>query len=99
MRDPRIHTVGAVGRVAGQLKELRGMLLFANHLYVVNSFRDDSRVVIFGPRNKTSGHHPFVSNFTRSSGNNSALSHPYGIARDRAGNIYISSQNSGTVTR
>ncbi len=75
------------------------MLLFANHLYVVNSFRDDSRVVIFGPRNKTSGRHPFVSNFTRSSGNNSALSHPYGIARDRAGNIYISSQNSGTVTR
>ncbi len=40
---------------AGALAELRGMLQYANHLYVVNSFRDDSRVVIFGPRNTTTG--------------------------------------------
>jgi hypothetical protein len=83
----------------GPLKDLRGLASLPDGgLLVVNAFKDRTFVARFGfgdgsiPR-------PFAGVPIRSGAANPALVHPYQIAIAADGTIYLSNQDSNTVTR
>merc|ERR1711871_325941 len=84
----------------GRLDQLRGVLEVDGKLVVLNSNKDASRVLLFGNVSRVAdGSHrrAFEKNITASVEPN--LNHPYGLAIDGTGTIFVSNQNSGCVQR
>ena len=85
------------------LRELRGMA-FGNDgtFYVVNSFKDDSKILAFGGAVGPDGTRALLGEFSHgypTDGNNPGIQHPFGLAFDVSGNVLVSSQDSQVVTR
>jgi hypothetical protein len=83
LRELRAHTFGPDG-----------------NLYVANAFKEYSEVLRFhGPLDKR-GRHSFRDVFVQSDAvRNPGLSHPFGIAFDARGDLYVTSQNTSLTLR
>jgi len=80
----------------GSLRELRCLALRSDgSLLVNNAYKDDSRVVGYSTCTG-GGTRSFVSTVVS---NEPGLSHPYGITVASNGDIYVSNQDSNSVTR
>ncbi|MBM4006994.1 MAG: hypothetical protein FJ292_05445 [Planctomycetes bacterium] len=64
----------------------------------VNAFMKDTRILRFGPKD-AQGQYPFVGNFTVLGPANPAMVHAYQMAIGADGQVYVSNQDSNTVTR
>ena len=64
----------------------------------VNAFSKDTRILQFGPKD-SNGQYPFVGNFTVLGPSNPAMVHAYQMAIGADGSVYVSNQDSNTVTR
>jgi DNA-binding beta-propeller fold protein YncE len=105
-----VFALDAKGRVIGgilgpvpagedSLKELRGISLLGDgRLAVVNAYMQNSRVLLFGPPN-TSDVRPFLGTWVSQGPANPGFTHPYQIATSPDGTLYVSNQDSNTVTR
>jgi hypothetical protein len=83
----------------GPLKDLRGMARLPDGgLLLVNAFKDRTFVARFGAGDGAIPR-PFVGVPIRGGPDNPALVHPYQIALASDGTIYLSNQDSNTVTR
>jgi hypothetical protein len=83
------------------LRELRGFVFGPDqNLYVVNAYFEYSEVLKFkGARNKN-GQHDFAEVFVkRHVEMNPGIDHPFNVAFDFEGDLYVSSQNTNLVAR
>jgi hypothetical protein len=64
----------------------------------VNAFSKDTRILRFGPKD-AQGQYPFVGNFAALGPANPAMVHAYQMAIAADGQVYVSNQDSNTVTR
>ena len=84
-----------------KLRELRGFAFGPDKdLYVVNAYFEYSEVLKFGgPLNKD-GQHDFVGVFVKRHADlNPGIDHPFNVAFDSNGDLYVSSQNTNLVAR
>ncbi len=85
------------------LRELRGMAFGSDGtFYVVNSSKEDSKVLAFGSDVGPDGTRSLVGEFSHGyppNGENPGVQHPYGLAFDGSGNVLVTSQDSQVVTR
>ena len=84
-----------------RLRELRGFAFGPDKdLYVVNAYFEYSEVVRFrGPLNND-GQHDFVDVFVKRHAElNPGIDHPFNVAFDFNGDLYVSSQNTNLVAR
>jgi len=84
-----------------KLRELRGFVFGPDqNLYVVNAYFEYSEVLKFkGARNKN-GQHDFAEVFVkRHVETNPGIDHPFNVAFDFEGDLYVSSQNTNLVAR
>src|SRR5207248_4164909 len=84
-----------------KLRELRGFAFGPDKdLYVVNAYFEYSEVVRFrGPLNKD-GQHDFAGVFVKRHAElNPGIDHPFNVAFDSNGDLYVSSQNTSLVAR
>jgi DNA-binding beta-propeller fold protein YncE len=83
------------------LRELRGFVFGPDrNLYVVNGYYEYSEVLKFKGALNNDGQHDFVGIFTkRDSVSNPGLSHPFSAVFDSAGDLYVSSQDTGLISR
>ena len=78
---------------------MRGLTpLPAGGFLAVNAFSKDTRILQFGAKD-SSGQYPFVGNFTTLNAANPAMVHAYQMAIGPDGAVYVSNQDSNTVTR
>jgi hypothetical protein len=77
------------------LQELRGFVLIGDLLYVVNSYKDYSQLLVY--QDDASGNYQFSEVFASKETINSIL-HPYDVTFDPMGNCYLSSQDTNVVT-
>jgi len=107
--DPTTNTVfglGASGRLVGAavsgedpLAEPRGMLLLAdNTLLVAASWKGNTHLVRYDQPN-SSGVRPLRGLFASQGEGNPAMVHSYGLATAPDGSIYVSNQDTATITR
>src|SRR6266567_4184083 len=79
-------------------KELRKAL--DKNLYVVNSYFEYSEVLKFKGALNKDGQHDFASVFVKRHANlNPGIDHPFNVAFDFNGDLYVSSQNTNLVAR
>lgn len=79
------------------LNELRNMAIGPDgNLYVMNSHKTDSRVVEFGPINHDGLTRDFIENFVTPA-NSAGLDHPYFVAFNPLGDMYVSCQDTNIV--
>jgi hypothetical protein len=80
-------------------RELRGLVFGPDgNLYVCQAFKKDSAILQFsGTSDKSSGQLKFLGDFATPA-NSPGLFHPYQAAFDRAGNLFVSSQDTNVVT-
>ncbi|MBL9141703.1 MAG: hypothetical protein JNK53_07535 [Phycisphaerae bacterium] len=91
--------LGPVPEGPSTLKELRGVCLTGDgRLAVVNAFLQQSRVLLFGPPNANDVR-PFQSVWAEEGPVNPGMVHPYQIAIAPDGTLYVSNQDTNTVTR
>jgi DNA-binding beta-propeller fold protein YncE len=84
-----------------KLRELRGFAFGPDKdLYVVNAYFEYSEVLKFGgPLNKD-GQHDFAGVFVKRHADlNPGIDHPFNVAFDSNGDLYVSSQNTNLVAR
>jgi len=84
-----------------KLRELRGFTFGPDKdLYVVNAYVEDSEVLKFGgPLNKD-GQHDFAGVFVKRHADlNPGIDHPFNVAFDSNGDLYVSNQNTNLVAR
>jgi DNA-binding beta-propeller fold protein YncE len=83
------------------LRELRGFAFGPDrNLYVVNAYYKYSEVLKFKGALNTNGQHDFIDIFAkRDASCNPGLSHPFNAAFDSRGDLYVSSQDTGLVSR
>jgi len=105
-----VFALDATGRVIGgvlakppagpdELRELRGIKLLGDgRLAVVNAYMKSSRVLLFGPAN-AEGMMPFTGVWAVEAPSNPGLVHPYQIVTAPDGTLYVSNQDTNTVTR
>lgn len=107
--DPTTNTVYGLdieGRLLGPaisstdpLNEPRGMLLLADDtLLVAASWKDNTHIARFGPPGED-GRRAFLGSFVSQGEGNPAMVHSYAIAQAPDGAIYVSNQDTATVTR
>lgn len=79
---------------------LRGLLLYQNKLYIADSFKDNSKILMFSDSiSNLSNRREYLSTFiTQNYETNPLMIHPYGIKKYND-YFYVSSQNTGTVLR
>ncbi|MFM7259328.1 MAG: hypothetical protein ACKO3W_01865 [bacterium] len=83
----------------GELQDFRGMLgLSDGSLLVIAAWKHNTEILRFGPPGDDA-RRPFVGVFTRDSDANPLLVHPYCMTVGPDGSIYVSNQDSNTVTR
>ena len=84
-----------------RLRELRGFVFGPDkNLYVVNAYFEYSEVLKFKGALNKDGQHDFASVFVKRHANlNPGIDHPFNVAFDFNGDIYVSSQNTNLVAR
>jgi DNA-binding beta-propeller fold protein YncE len=83
------------------LRELRGFMFGPDgNLYVVNAYFEYSEVLKFKGALNKDGQHDFLSVFVKRHADlNPGIDHPFNLAFDSNGDLYISSQNTNLVAR
>jgi DNA-binding beta-propeller fold protein YncE len=83
------------------LRELRGFVFGPDrNLYVVNAYYEYSEVLKFKRALNKDGQHDFLGVFTkRDAASNPGLSHPFNAVFDSEGDLYVSSQDTGVISR
>ena len=64
----------------------------------MNAYSKDTRILHFGPKD-AKGQYPFVGNFVQLGPKNPAMVHAYQMAISAEGQVYVSNQDTNTVTR
>jgi DNA-binding beta-propeller fold protein YncE len=84
-----------------QLRELRGFVFGPDkNLYVVNAYFEYSEVLKFTGALNKEGQHDFAGVFVkRHPDSNPGIDHPFNVAFDSSGDLYVSSQNTNLVAR
>jgi hypothetical protein len=79
--------------------DLRGLTpLPGGGFLAMNAFSKDTRILRFGPKG-ADGLYPFVENFCVQGPGNPAMVHAYQMAIGPDGQVYVSNQDTNTVTR
>ncbi len=79
--------------------DLRGLTPLPDGGFLaMNAFSKDTRILRFGPKG-TDGHYPYLGDFTKLGPGNPAMMHAYQMAIGADGQVYVSNQDSNTVTR
>jgi DNA-binding beta-propeller fold protein YncE len=83
------------------LRELRGFAFGPDkNLYVVNAYFEYSEVLKFNSALNKDGRHDFGSVFVKRHADlNPGIDHPFNVAFDSNGDLYVSSQNTNLVAR
>jgi hypothetical protein len=83
------------------LRELRGFVFGPDrNLYVVNSYFEYSEVLKFKGALNKDGQHDFAGVFVKRHAEvNPGIDHPFNVAFDSQGDLYVSSQNTSLVAR
>ena len=83
------------------LRELRGFVFGPDrNLYVVNAYYKFSEVLKFKGALNNDGQHDFVGVFAkRDTASNPGLSHPFNAVFDSEGDLYVTSQDTGLISR
>src|SRR5438270_4525663 len=83
------------------LRELRGFMFGPDRdLYVVNAYFEYSEVLKFKGVPNKDGQHDFLGVFVkRHADMNPGIDHPFNVAFDSEGDLYVSSQNTSLVAR
>lgn len=83
------------------LRELRGFVFGPDqNLYVVNAYFEFSEVLKFTGACNHDGQHDFAGVFVeRHADMNPGIDHPFNVAFDSSGDLYVSSQNTSLVAR
>ncbi len=83
-----------------KLRELRGFVFGPDHnLYVVNAYFEYSQVLKFKGALNESGQHDFCEVFVKRHVENPGIDHPFNLAFDSEGDLYVSSQNTNLIAR
>jgi len=84
-----------------KLRELRGFVFGPDqNLYVVNSYFEYSQVLKFKGTLNENGQHAFVEVFVeRHAQMNPGIDHPFNVAFDSDGDLYVSSQDTSLIAR
>ena len=83
-----------------KLRELRGFVFGPDHnLYVVNAYFEYSQVLKFNGALNESGQHDFCEVFVKRHAENPGIDHPFNLAFDSEGDLYVSSQNTSLIAR
>jgi hypothetical protein len=83
-----------------KLRELRGFIFGPDHnLYVVNAYFEYSQVLKFKGALNESGQHDFFEVFVKRHAENPGIDHPFNLAFDSEGDLYVSSQNTNLIAR
>ena len=83
-----------------KLRELRGFIFGPDHnLYVVNAYFEYSQVLKFKGALNESGQHDFFEVFVKRHAENPGIDHPFNLAFDSEGDLYVSSQNTSLIAR
>src|SRR4029453_1359465 len=84
-----------------KLRELRGFLFGpGQNLYVVNAYFEYSQILMFNGALNANGQHDFAQIFVgRHAETNPGIDHPFNMAFDSEGDLYISSQNTCLIAR
>ena len=83
-----------------KLRELRGFVFGPDHnLYVVNAYFEYSQVLKFKGALNESGQHDFCEVFVKRHAENPGIDHPFNLAFDSEGDLYVSSQNTNLIAR
>lgn len=89
--------VSTLAPTATGFNELRNMAIGPdNKLYVTNSNKDNSRIVVFSALNPDGVTRNFLGNFVTPA-NSAGLVHPYFLTFDPFGNLYVSNQDTNIV--
>ena len=84
-----------------KLRELRGFVFGPDqNLYVVNAYFEYSEVLKFKGALNENGQHDFAGVFVKRHAElNPGIDHPFNVAFDSNGDLYVSSQNTSLVAR
>ena len=84
-----------------KLRELRGFVFGPDqNLYVVNAYFEYSEVLKFKGALNENGQHDFAEVFVkRHAEMNPGIDHPFNVAFDSEGDLYVSSQNTSLIAR
>lgn len=83
-----------------KLRELRGFVFGPDRdLYVVNAYFEYSQILKFNGRHNENGQHDFCEVFVKRHAENPGIDHPFNLAFDSAGDLYVSSQNTSLIAR
>jgi len=84
-----------------ELRELRGFVFGPDkNLYVVNAYFEYSEILKFKGELNKDGQHDFAGVFVkRHADMNPGIEHPFNVAFDSNGDLYVSSQNTNLVAR
>jgi hypothetical protein len=84
-----------------KLRELRGFVFGPDqNLYVVNAYFEYSQILKFNGTLNENGQHDFAQVFVkRHAEMNPGIDHPFNLAFDPEGDLYISSQNTSLIAR
>ena len=84
-----------------KLRELRGFVFGPDqNLYVVNAYFEYSQILKFNGRLNENGQHDFAQVFVkRHAEMNPGIDHPFNLAFDSEGDLYVSSQNTSLIAR
>jgi hypothetical protein len=83
-----------------KLRELRGFVFGPDqNLYVVNAYFEYSEVLKFNGTLNENGQHDFAQVFVKRHADNPGIDHPFNLAFDSEGDLYVSSQNTNLIAR
>ena len=84
-----------------KLRELRGFVFGPDqNLYVVNAYFEYSEVLKFKGALNENGQHDFAEVFVKRHAEvNPGIDHPFNVAFDSEGDLYVSSQNTSLIAR
>lgn len=83
-----------------KLRELRGFVFGPDQsLYVVNAYFEYSEILKFNGTLNENGQHDFAQVFVKRHADNPGIDHPFNVAFDSEGDLYVSSQNTNLIAR
>ena len=83
-----------------KLRELRGFVFGPDqNLYVVNAYFEYSQILKFNGTLNENGQHDFCEVFVKRHAENPGIDHPFNLAFDSEGDLYVSSQNTSLIAR